>query len=43
VDNRLEAGYHVLKIDGKGLPSGIYFARLMTDNYDVTKKLVLMK
>jgi len=43
VDGRLEAGYHTIRLDGKNLPSGIYFARLVTDNYEATKKLVLMK
>jgi len=43
VDGRLEAGYHVLRFDGKDLPSGIYFARLVTDGFEATKKLVLMK
>jgi len=43
VDDRLEAGYHTIKLDGKNLPSGIYFARLETDGYEATKKLVLMK
>ncbi|MCK4255251.1 T9SS type A sorting domain-containing protein [candidate division WOR-3 bacterium] len=43
VDNRIEAGYHSVRLDGKNLPAGIYFARLVTDNYKTTKKLVLMK
>ncbi|MEA3432003.1 MAG: C25 family cysteine peptidase [candidate division WOR-3 bacterium] len=43
VDDRLEAGYHIIKLDSENLPSGIYFARLVTNNYEATKKLVLMK
>ncbi|OYD15720.1 hypothetical protein CH333_05105 [candidate division WOR-3 bacterium JGI_Cruoil_03_44_89] len=43
VDERLEAGYHTIKLDGKNFPSGIYFARLVTDGYEATKKIVLMK
>jgi len=43
VDNRIEAGYHSVRLDGKNLPSGIYFARLVTDDYKTTKKLVLTK
>jgi hypothetical protein len=43
VDGRLEAGYHIIRLDNRNLPSGIYFARIETDNYRVTKKLVLMK
>jgi len=43
IDNKLEAGYHTIRLDGRNLPSGIYFARLITDGYKATKKLVLMK
>jgi hypothetical protein len=43
VDDRLEAGYHIIRLDGKNLPSGIYLVRLVTDNYKTTKKLVLMR
>ena len=43
VDDRFEAGYHIIRLDSKNLPSGIYFARLVTNNYEATKKLVLMK
>jgi len=43
VDGRLEAGYHTIRLDGKSLPTGIYFARLATDGYKATRKLVLMK
>lgn len=43
VDKRLKAGYHIIRLDDIDLPSGIYFARLVTDNYEETKKLVVMK
>ncbi len=43
VDGRIEAGYHTIRLDNMNLPSGIYFARLMTNNYKETKKLVLIK
>ncbi|MEA3432421.1 MAG: C25 family cysteine peptidase [candidate division WOR-3 bacterium] len=43
VDDRLEAGYHTIRLESRNLPSGIYFARLITDRYEATKKLVLMK
>jgi len=43
VDGRLEAGYHIIRLDNRNLPSGIYFARLVTNIYTTTKKLVLMK
>ncbi|MFH1862133.1 MAG: T9SS type A sorting domain-containing protein, partial [bacterium] len=37
------AGTHEIPFDGSGLPSGIYFARLMVGDYSVVQKLVLMK
>ncbi|MEA3432883.1 MAG: T9SS type A sorting domain-containing protein, partial [candidate division WOR-3 bacterium] len=43
VDGRIEAGYHTITLNGKNLPSGIYFAKLVTDRFKSTKKLVLMK
>ncbi|MEA3432000.1 MAG: T9SS type A sorting domain-containing protein [candidate division WOR-3 bacterium] len=32
-----------MRLDGRSLPSGIYFARLKTDSYEETKKIVLIK
>jgi len=43
LDKRIEAGYHIVRLDDINLPSGIYFARLVTENYKETKKLVVMK
>ncbi|MEA3432225.1 MAG: T9SS type A sorting domain-containing protein [candidate division WOR-3 bacterium] len=43
MDDRLEAGYHTIRLDGKNLPSGIYFARLITDGFEATKKMVLVR
>ncbi len=43
VDKRLKAGYHIVRLDNMNLPSGIYFARLVTDNYKETKKLVVVR
>ncbi|MCK4257074.1 T9SS type A sorting domain-containing protein [candidate division WOR-3 bacterium] len=42
-DGRLKAGYYTIRLVNMNLPSGIYFARLVTDNYEETRKLVLMK
>ncbi|MCK4330799.1 T9SS type A sorting domain-containing protein [candidate division WOR-3 bacterium] len=42
-DGRLKAGYYTIRLDNMNFPSGIYFARLVTDSYEETKKLVLMK
>ncbi len=43
VDKVLRAGYYTIRLDNMNLPSGIYFARLVTDNYTEIKKLVVMK
>ncbi|MCX6170659.1 MAG: T9SS type A sorting domain-containing protein [Ignavibacteriales bacterium] len=37
------AGYHEVEFNAANLSSGIYFYRLQTDNYSVSKKLILMK
>ncbi|MCK4257121.1 T9SS type A sorting domain-containing protein, partial [candidate division WOR-3 bacterium] len=42
-NRRLKAGYYTIRLDNMNLPSGIYFARLVTDTYEETKKLVLIK
>ncbi|MCK4257209.1 T9SS type A sorting domain-containing protein, partial [candidate division WOR-3 bacterium] len=42
-NRRLKAGYYTIRLDNMNLPSGIYFARLVTDNFEETKKLVLIK
>ena len=38
-----EAGYHVATFDGRGLAGEVYYYRLKSDNFDETKKLVLLK
>ncbi len=38
-----EAGTHVVPFDGSDLGSGIYFYRLMADEYEVIGKMVLLK
>ncbi len=42
-DGRLNAGTHSVEFNGSGLPSGIYFYKLETDNFSQTKKMTLMK
>ncbi|MCH7962837.1 MAG: T9SS type A sorting domain-containing protein [Bacteroidetes bacterium] len=37
------AGYHTIKFDATALPSGIYFYRLTTGSYAVTKKMLYLK
>ncbi|MFH1733713.1 MAG: hypothetical protein ABIE92_03305 [bacterium] len=36
-------GTHAITFDGASLPSGIYFARLLTEDFQQTQKLVLLK
>jgi hypothetical protein len=38
-----QAGTHNLNFDATGLPSGIYFYTLATNNFIVTKKMMLLK
>jgi len=38
-----DVGEHQIKFDGTGLPSGIYFYRLSSDNTIETKKLLFVK
>jgi len=43
INDNLKAGYHIVRLDDIDLPSGIYFARLVTDDYRETKKLIVMR
>ncbi len=42
-DGSQNAGYHSVVFEVEGLPSGIYFYRLQTEDFVETKKLVLMR
>jgi outer membrane protein assembly factor BamB len=42
-DQIYQGGEHSLVLDGRVLPSGIYFARLQAGSYSQTQKLVLLK
>jgi hypothetical protein len=42
-DESFSAGSHTLRFDGSALSSGVYLARLQTDNYQQTAKLILLK
>ncbi len=43
VNSDLNAGRHTVVWNAENVPSGIYFYKLVTQNLNVTKKLVLMK
>ena len=43
INDGREAGHHTITWDVGDLPSGIYFARLDTDNFTCTRKLILIR
>ena len=43
VDEHRPAGSYDVEFDGTGLPSGIYFYRLISGSYSSTKKMILMR
>jgi len=43
VDEDREAGSYQAVLDGRGLPSGVYFARMVADKFTETMKMVLLK
>jgi hypothetical protein len=43
VNGEVEAGYHEVKFDAAGLPSGVYLYRLQADGYVEAKKLLLVR
>jgi hypothetical protein len=43
VDRRLDAGYHRITVEGGSLSSGVYFCRMVADEFVETRKLVLLK
>jgi hypothetical protein len=42
-DEVKESGNYKVAFDGSDLPSGVYFYKLMSENYSSTKKLILLK
>jgi hypothetical protein len=43
IDEQKSPGKYELIFDGKGLTSGIYFYRLISGDYSITKKMILLK
>jgi len=43
VNGKQEAGYYTFELNASDLSSGIYFYRLTTDNFNVTKRMMLVK
>jgi len=43
LNKEIQPGYHTVEFNAVNISSGIYFYRLKTDNFIVTKKMVLMK
>lgn len=43
VNEKLDAGSYEVKFDASGLPSGIYYYRMETDNFADTKKMIILK
>ena len=43
VNQKLNSGNYEYTFDGGGLPSGVYFYKLITDEYSQTKKMLLLK
>ena len=43
VESHFHGGFHSVAWDASGCPSGIYFAKIISNNHSVSQKLVLMK
>ncbi len=43
VDNQLNTGVHTVNFNAANLPTGVYFYRLITNEYSSTKKMLLIK
>ncbi len=43
VNERLNRGFHTVVFDGRGLSSGVYIYRILTDQTSVSKKMILVK
>jgi hypothetical protein len=43
VDGESEAGYHEIRFEASGLPSGVYFCRIQAGSFVDTKKILLVR
>jgi hypothetical protein len=43
VDGEMAGGAHAVRFDGRNLASGVYFYRMETDSYVMTRKMLLQK
>ena len=43
VNEKLSAGSYEVSWNGSGYPSGVYFYKIMTDDYVDVKKMILIK
>jgi hypothetical protein len=43
LDEEMEPGYHTTAVDANGLPSGVYFCRMVSGTFVEDRKLVLLK
>jgi hypothetical protein len=43
LDKEMEPGYHTTAVDANGLPSGVYFCRMVSGTFVEDRKLVLLK
>ena len=43
VNEKQSPGTYQVEFDGSGLTSGVYFYRLVTDGFEGTKRMILLK
>ena len=43
VKDNLNAGSYSFSFDGRGMASGVYFYRITTNNFSMTKRMMLIK
>ena len=43
IDGKMQAGMHDVPFDAKGMSSGVYFYRIRTEEFEKTRKMVLLR